>query len=68
MTTGAQLRAARRAADLTLAEIARLGGVSAGHLSRVEMGEREVTPATVVLTNVRSPRRPAPRRPLRWTT
>jgi transcriptional regulator with XRE-family HTH domain len=49
MATGEQLRAERRAADLTLAEVARLGGVSAGHLSRVELGEREVTPATVVL-------------------
>jgi transcriptional regulator with XRE-family HTH domain len=49
MATGGQLRAARRAADLTLADVAHLGGVSAGHPSRVELGEPEVTPATVVL-------------------
>jgi transcriptional regulator with XRE-family HTH domain len=49
VTTGEELRAARRAANLTLAEVARHGAVSAGHLSRVESGERQVTPATVVL-------------------
>ncbi|WP_422770321.1 helix-turn-helix domain-containing protein [Plantactinospora sp. WMMC1484] len=49
MKTGAQLRQARRAANLTLAEVARLGGLSASHLSRIESGERPVTPATVDL-------------------
>ncbi|MGI5152593.1 helix-turn-helix domain-containing protein [Plantactinospora sp. CA-294935] len=32
-----------------LAEVARLGGLSASHLSRIEAGERPVTPATVEL-------------------
>jgi transcriptional regulator with XRE-family HTH domain len=49
MTTGAELRAARRAADLTLADVAQAGGISSGHLSRVESGERPVTPALVEL-------------------
>ncbi|MFY1691389.1 helix-turn-helix domain-containing protein [Plantactinospora sp. WMMB782] len=49
MRTGPELRQARRTADLTLAEVARLGGLSASHLSRIEAGERPVTPATVDL-------------------
>lgn len=49
METGAELRAARRAASLTLSDVASLGGVTVGHLSRIEKGQREVTPATVTL-------------------
>ena len=48
MATGSELRAARRAADVSLAQVARIG-VSEGHLSRIERGERAVTPATVAL-------------------
>ncbi|MEV0456041.1 helix-turn-helix domain-containing protein [Catellatospora methionotrophica] len=49
MITGNDLRTARRASDLTLKAVALAGGISAGHLSRVEAGEREVTPALIVL-------------------
>ncbi|GAA1377157.1 helix-turn-helix domain-containing protein [Catellatospora chokoriensis] len=49
MITGTDLRAARRSADLTLEDVARVGGVSAGHLSRIESRARPVTPATIAL-------------------
>ncbi|AVT37350.1 hypothetical protein C6W10_13755 [Plantactinospora sp. BB1] len=49
MRTGPELRQARRAADLTLAQVAGLGGLSTSHLSRIESGERPVTPATIEL-------------------
>ncbi|MFC6085207.1 helix-turn-helix domain-containing protein [Sphaerisporangium aureirubrum] len=45
MTSGAELRAARKRAGLSLGQLGERIGVSAGHLSRVERGTREVTPA-----------------------
>jgi transcriptional regulator with XRE-family HTH domain len=49
MITGADLRRTRKTADLTLRDVADLGGRSPGHLSRIESGDREVTPATIEL-------------------
>ncbi|MET8161388.1 helix-turn-helix domain-containing protein [Sphaerisporangium sp. NPDC005289] len=48
MIVGADLRAARRDAGLSLGQLAARTGVSAGHLSRVERGDREVTPSLVL--------------------
>lgn len=45
MTIGEDLRAARTRAGLSLGQLALITGVSAGHLSRAERGDREVTPA-----------------------
>ncbi|MFF4416338.1 helix-turn-helix domain-containing protein [Streptosporangium sp. NPDC001559] len=47
MTTGQDLRELRRARKVSLDVIARQAKVSRGHISRVERGEREVTPALV---------------------
>lgn len=50
LTTGDDLRAARRQAGLSLASVAATCGVTAGHLSRVERGERtksDVSPSIV---------------------
>ncbi|GII87979.1 hypothetical protein Ssi03_59690 [Sphaerisporangium siamense] len=47
MTIGEDLRVARRRAGLSLGRLAAMTGVSAGHLSRVERGDREVTPAVI---------------------
>lgn len=49
MITGADLRTTRRLAGLTLDAVAAAGGLSPSHLSRIESGERELTPATVAL-------------------
>ena len=49
MITGEDLRHARRVADLTLRAVADLACCSPGHLSRIESGQRDVTPATVEL-------------------
>lgn len=49
MIIGRDLRAARKLVDLTLEDIARHGAVSPGHLSRIENGKRELTPATIAL-------------------
>lgn len=45
MTSGAELRDLRTRAGLSLGRLAGVIGVSAGHLSRVERGDREVTPS-----------------------
>lgn len=45
--TGHELRAARERAHISLGQLARLTGKDKGHLSRVERGERDVTPALV---------------------
>lgn len=47
MTIGEDLRAARQRAGLSLGQLALISGVSAGHLSRVERGDREVTPTLI---------------------
>jgi transcriptional regulator with XRE-family HTH domain len=47
MAIGDDLRAARQRAGLSLGQLALMSGVSAGHLSRVERGDREVTPALI---------------------
>ncbi|MCW2880561.1 MAG: family transcriptional regulator [Sphaerisporangium sp.] len=47
MTIGEDLREARQRAGLSLGRLALMTGVSAGHLSRVERGAREVTPALI---------------------
>jgi transcriptional regulator with XRE-family HTH domain len=47
VTTGRDLRSAREAKRVGLGRLAELTGRDKGHLSRVERGEREVTPALV---------------------
>lgn len=47
MTTGRDLRAAREVQRVGLGRLAELTGRDKGHLSRVERGQREVTPALV---------------------
>lgn len=42
---GASLRAARMSVKVSQARVARLAGVSVGHISRVESGERVITPS-----------------------
>lgn len=52
-STGVQVRSARRAAGLTLVEMARRSGYSAGYLSDVERGRRPVSkPALHVIRQV----------------
>jgi len=47
VTTGRDLRAAREATRMGLGRLAELTGRDKGHLSRVERGQRELTPALV---------------------
>lgn len=47
-TDGAKLRAAREAAGLSLAAMARRTRYSKGYLANVESGQRRVTPAVAV--------------------
>lgn len=47
MVTGPDLRLARESADISLERIAELTGRDKGHLSRVERGERRITPALI---------------------
>lgn len=46
-TPGEALRALRNSAGLTLEQVAREAGVSATHLSRVETGAKNATPAWI---------------------
>jgi len=62
MLNGEDLRRARKAAELTLRDVAGLGGCSPGHLSRIESGQRDLTPATVALYE-RATGRPIEARP-----
>lgn len=47
MTTGRDLRELREARGLSLDDLSAASGASKGHLSRVERGERPVTPALI---------------------
>lgn len=47
MVAGRDLRAAREACHVGIATLAKLMGKDKGHLSRVERGEREVTPSII---------------------
>ncbi|GII95189.1 helix-turn-helix domain-containing protein [Sinosporangium siamense] len=47
MITGADLRRARERADVSLDEMASRIGMSTGHLSRVERGQRAISPTVV---------------------
>jgi transcriptional regulator with XRE-family HTH domain len=47
MTTGHDLRIARQNAGVSLGWIAERTGLSRGHLSRIERGERDVTPSVI---------------------
>jgi transcriptional regulator with XRE-family HTH domain len=47
VVTGRNLRELRKRAGLGLADVARVARCSVGHLSRVETGQRDVTPALI---------------------